>query len=91
MVFANSAFGEQFGKGETELETARTTGTNLTLAQVFVGDAAFPLDAAFPYSGRGLDLEKATFHYRLSRARRVVENTFVILAARNLLPANRGQ
>ena len=46
---------------------------------MFVGDEAFPLRPYLmrPYPGRFLDSEKKrVFNYRLSRCRRVVENSF---------------
>ena len=49
-----------------------------------IGDDAFPLSTFLmkPYGRRNLDHEDAIFNYRLSRARRIVENCFGILAAR---------
>lgn len=50
----------------------------------FVADDAFPLKEYLlkPYSQTGLTKEKRIFNYRLSRARRIVENAFRILANR---------
>lgn len=58
------------------------------LPYFFVADDAFPIDMKImkPYSGKfnraGLDLDKTVFNYRLSRARRTVENAFGILTMR---------
>jgi hypothetical protein len=51
---------------------------------VFIGDEAFPLmeNLMKPYSQRNITHDEKMFNYRLSRARRVVENAFGILASR---------
>lgn len=61
------------------------TGKTTTLPYVFVSDDAFPLrmDMMKPYRHANLDSEdKKIFNYRLSRARRIVENAFGILSSR---------
>ena len=51
---------------------------------VFIGDDAFSLKRHMmkPYPSTNMGIEKLIFNYRLSRARRIIENTFGIMASR---------
>lgn len=57
---------------------------NWPIGGLCVADDAFGLTSYMlkPYSHRGLSVEEKIFNYRLSRARRVAENAFGILASR---------
>ncbi|XP_018398298.1 PREDICTED: uncharacterized protein LOC108776241 [Cyphomyrmex costatus] len=60
-------------------------GTNIMMPYFLVGDEIFPLrhNLMRPYSRRNpLTETQRIFNYRLSRARRIIENAFGILSAR---------
>ncbi|XP_070550575.1 uncharacterized protein [Ptychodera flava] len=65
-------------------EPTYLSGTSVKLPYMIVADDAFPIKEYLmkPYPHRNLPLERRVFNYRLSRARRVVENAFGILASR---------
>lgn len=65
-------------------EPKPVSNSTRVLNYVFVGDEAFALRPDFmkPFSRATLTNERRIYNYRLSRARRVIENTFGILASR---------
>lgn len=85
-VFRNSDIGRCFEEGTFKLPNAKPVEINgPALPYVLLADEAFPLTTYMmrPYARSSkLDLRKKVFNYRLSRARRVVESAFGILAAR---------
>lgn len=96
-VFSNSAFGKVLEAGTLQLPEPERISNNFTLPFVCVADEAFPLKTYLmrPYARRALQYtaedtaeefankcKRKFFNYRLSRARRVIENSFGILAAR---------
>lgn len=84
-VWKRSDLGVALETGTVELPEQR----NLPLSETpckyfFVADDAFSLKEYImkPYSGRGLGEEEGICNYRISRGRRVVENSFGILCKR---------
>ena len=84
-VFSESTLKKALGNTTLNLPSAATIeGIPSTICYHIVADDAFPLTQNImkPYPHRNLDNPKRIFNYRLSRARRVVENAFGILANR---------
>lgn len=81
-IFQNLDFGLAVTNGTLPLPPPNVLpGTNISLPAVFVGDAAFPLSQNLMRLYAATDLNPTTiFNYRLSRARRIVENAFGVLA-----------
>ncbi|XP_011706263.1 PREDICTED: uncharacterized protein LOC105461466 [Wasmannia auropunctata] len=85
-IWANTAIKQAIeNKTLSVPETRSLPNTNCPLPFSLVGDEGFPLKTYLmrPYAKRNLlSNEQKVFNYRLTRARRVVENAFGILVAR---------
>ncbi|XP_028410490.1 putative nuclease HARBI1 [Dendronephthya gigantea] len=84
-VFGDSALKEALISNSLNIPPATTIrGISTKVDYHIVADDAFPMTTQMmkPYPHRNLEKEKRIFNYRLSRARRVVENAFGILAHR---------
>ncbi|XP_044593967.1 protein ALP1-like [Cotesia glomerata] len=85
-IFKNSAFGQKFEHQQMNVpQPDLLTVNGAPLPYVLVGDEAFQLSTYLlrPYPGRGgLTEERNIFNYRLSRARRTIENTFGIIVSK---------
>ncbi|KMQ88379.1 nuclease harbi1-like protein [Lasius niger] len=84
-VWSNSAFADGLEHGEAKLPPPKMLpGSHIKFPYIFVADEAFPLNAYLmrPYPRTALQNKQRVFNYRLSRARRVIENTFGILVSR---------
>lgn len=81
-VFESTDFHDKLINKTLNLPSTDDTTENLNF--VFVADEAFALHENIlkPYPQKNLSPEQRIFNYRLSRARRVVENAFGVLANR---------
>lgn len=85
-IFAESSLGSKIYGGSLNFPPSHLVGSE-SLPYFFLGDDAFPLNERLmkPYTppkGKQLTQEERIFNYRLSRARRCVENAFGILCSR---------
>uniref|UniRef100_A0A914V4L2 DDE Tnp4 domain-containing protein n=1 Tax=Plectus sambesii TaxID=2011161 RepID=A0A914V4L2_9BILA len=83
-IYDSSALGAALEMGALNIPPPSTLpGTELLTPYVVVGDGAFPLKPYLmkPFSGQNLSTEKDVFNYRLSRCRRLIENTFGICSS----------
>ena len=84
-VFENSMIGYGISQDLKKMpDEATLQGTNTVAPYVLVADDAFPLkhNLMKPYSAESIRRPERVFNYRLSRARRVIENTFGIASSR---------
>lgn len=84
-VFESTKFHQKLVNGCLNLPpSSPLSGTETHAPYVLIGDSAFSINKHFmkPYPFKGISHERRIFNYRLSRARRVVENAFGILASR---------
>lgn len=84
-VFRKCSFTDAFESGALHLpEPQPLPGTNVSVPFTVVADDAFSLKPNMmkPYATRNLSASQRIFNYRLSRARRCIENAFGIMAGR---------
>jgi hypothetical protein len=83
-IFKNSAFYREYSDGKTILPLKLLPGRNIPVPHVLIDDEDFALQMylmrPFPRAAIANDARKKKFNKQLSRARRVVENAFGILA-----------
>ncbi|XP_018365780.1 PREDICTED: uncharacterized protein LOC108762994 [Trachymyrmex cornetzi] len=84
-VFKNSLMGQMFADNELDVPSPSPIIENGDpMPYVLVADEAFQLThyTMRPFPGKTISYDQRIFNYRLSRARRIIENTFGIMVAR---------
>jgi len=83
-IFKNSIMGQRFYNNTMNLPDPSAISMRHNVSYVMVADEAFQLNlfTMRPYPSKTLTKRQRIFNYRLSRARRVVENAFRILTSR---------
>ena len=84
-VFANTKFGKIIKEKKLNIpEPTTLPGCPDSMPYVFDADDAFPLldNLMKPFAYSNLTKSQAIYNYRLSRARRIIENVFGIMSAR---------
>lgn len=84
-IFNSTPFYQKMMNNQLNIpENQRLPGRDVPVPYCLIADDAFSADKHLlkPYSKRNLSMPERIFNYRLSRARRVVENAFGIAAAR---------
>lgn len=84
-VFQESAFGRAYLSDRLPVPPEKNLpGTDISFPHYIVADQAFPLNERImrPYPSDHLTEEQRIYNYRISRARRTIENTFGILVQR---------
>lgn len=83
-IFKQSIMGQRFYNNAMNVPNPSFISVRHTVPYVIVTDEAFQLTSFSmrPYPSKNLTKQQRIFNYRLSRARRVVENAFGILASR---------
>lgn len=84
-VFNRCTFGQALDTDQLRLPPPKALpGREMPVPYVLVADDAFALQKNImkPYALRGLTMVQRVFNYRLSHARRIIENVFGIMSAR---------
>ena len=84
-VFKRSNFGKEFETNQLNVPGNNILPNTHQLFPFYIAaDEAFPLKKFImrPFPGKHLDINQKIFNYRLSRGRRIIENTFGILCQR---------